>query len=193
MSAEYKTIIMAVGQTVSLNTRGRVFAVDSATDIFALRFDNAAEITASSKRIFGSVDSPEFSRVTLRNTSVSANTITYAVSYQQLKIETSVASIIATVTVAAMKHAPSTTLGSGLVALADATSSAAITNTNGKQFAVRNHASSTGALQIKDASGTIMDVLQPGDPAWTLETSGTFILTASGGAVNYSWAKVIYA
>ena len=192
MSQQYQTITLAVGESRSLNTRGRVFAVDSSTDNFQLRFNDQAEITASSKRIFGSVDSPEFSRVTLRNTSVSANTITYGISFQQIKIETSVASVIANITVAAMKHAPSTTLGSGIVALADTASSAAITNTNGKQFAVRNHTTSVGSLQIKDASGNIMDVLAPGDPPWTLETSGTFILTASGGACDYSWGKLIY-
>lgn len=192
MSQEYKTITLAVGETRSLATRGRVFAVDSATENFGLRFENNAEITASSKRIFGSVDSPEFNRVTLRNTGVGANTITYAVSFQQIKIETSVASIIANITVAAMKHAATTTLGSGIITLGSGASSAAITNVNGKQFAVRNHATSAGSLQIKDASGNIMDVLAPGDPPWTLETSGTFILTASGGACDYSWAKLIY-
>lgn len=193
MSQEYKTITLAVGETRSLATRGRVFAVDSATENFGLRFENQAEITASSKRIFGSVDSPEFNRVTLRNTGVGANTITYAVSFQQIKIETSVASIIANITVAAMKHAATTTAGSGIITLASGASSAAITNTNGKQFAVRNHASSVGNLQIKDASGNIMDVLAPGDPPWTMETSGTFILTASGGSCDYSWGKLIYA
>ena len=192
MSQEYKTITLAVGESRSLSTQGRVFAVDSATDSFALRFENQAEITASSKRIFGSVDSPEFNRVTLRNTSVVANTITYAVSFQQIKIETSVAQIIANVTISAMKHAPSTTLGSGIIALADTATSADITNVNGKQFAVRNHSTSAGSLQIKDGSGSIMDVLSPGDPPWTLETSGTFQLTADGGAVDYSWSKLIY-
>lgn len=192
MNADYKTITLAVGETRLLNTRGRVFAVDSATDAFALRFDNQAEITASSKRIFGSVDSPEFQRVTIRNPSVAANTITYAISYQQIKIETSIASVVASITVAAMKHAPSTTLGLGTPSLADGASSATITNVSGKQFFVRNLATSVGNLLIKDGSGTIMDSLAPGDPAWTLETSGSFILTASGGVVNYTGGKVIY-
>lgn len=192
MSQEYKTITLAVGESRSLSTRGRVFAVDSATDNFALRFENQAEIVGSSKRIFGSVDSPEFNRVTIRNTSVIANTITYAVSSQQIKLETAVASIVASVTISAMKHSPTTTLGSGIITLGSGASSLAITNTNGKQFAVRNHSTSVGTLQIKDASGNIMDVLAPGDPPWTLETSGTFHLTASAGACDYSWSKVIY-
>lgn len=192
MSLQFQTVILAAGASLAIQTRGKVFVCDSATDNFNIRADNSAEITMAAKRVFGSSTSPEFGRITIRNTSVATNTITFAITLQDVKIEQAVSSVIATITVAAQKNAPTTVSGSGIIALGSGSSTAAITNTGGKQFAVRNHATSVGTLQIKDGSGNIMDVLAPGDPPWTLETSGTFILTASGGACDYSWNKVIY-
>lgn len=192
MNLNYVSITLAAGASYAIHQPGRVFACDSSTADFALRFDNQAEITASSKRVFGSSTSPAFSRVTLRNTSGSSNTIVFAISFQDIKIEQQIASIIATITVAASRNAATTNSGSGITALADA-ATATFTNTNRKQIIIRNRSSSAGTLQIQDGSGNIMDELAPGDPAWTVESSGTFIIKASGGSVSYIVGQVIYS
>ncbi len=180
MSQQYQTITLTPGETRSLSTRGRVFAVDSATDAFGVRFDNQSEIVASSKRIFGSVDSPEFSRVTIRNTSVVANTITYAISYQQIKIETSIAQVIAQITVAAMKNAPSYTnfYTFPLDAAGGANDTASFTGLDGggqvrRSISVFNAASvaSGNVLQILDTDSVVGHELDPRQAVgW--ETSG---------------------
>jgi hypothetical protein len=60
------------------------------------------------------------------------------------------------------------------VALGSGASTAAITNTNGKQFAVRNHASSTGSLQIKDG---YVDV--PAKPGLGIEVDMDAVMKAN--------------
>lgn len=192
MNLNYTSVTLLAGQSYAIHQTGRVFACDSATADFALRFDNQAEITASAKRVFGSSTSPAFGRVTIRNTSGSTNTIVFAISFQDIKIEQQIASIIATITVAASRNAATTNSGSGIVALAS-NATATFTNTNRKQITIRNRSSSTGNLQIQDASGNIMDELAPGDPAWTVESSGTFIIKAVGGAVDYTVGQVTYS
>lgn len=192
MSLNYQSMTLAVGESRAIHTRGKVFVCDTATTGFMLRIENNAEIPMEAKRVVGSSTSPEFSRVTVRNSGVVPNTIVWAITSQDVQIEKQIASINATVTVAAQKNAPTSIAGSGLQVLTAGNSTGAITNPNGKQFFVRNHPASAGVLQIKDGAGNLMDALNPGDPAWTVETSGTFILTASGGNCTYSWGKVIY-
>lgn len=151
--------------------------VQAVTGTATISFEDGDPITVAQGDMFKADWPGVFNKITVNVAGAGSVTLVYGIG------ETNASS----------SSAPTTVAGSGIVSLADAASSAAITNVKGKQFAVRNHASSAGNLQIKDGSGNIMDVLAPGDPAWTLETSGTFILTASGGAVNYSWAKVVYA
>lgn len=195
MSQQYIPIVLGVGETRTLQTSGKVFVCDSSTGDFAIRFDNSAEITGSSKRAFGSSTSPTFNRVTVRNTSGVTNTVVYAISLSDIKIEQQIASVIATITVAASTNASTYTKGSGVQTL---TSGANISYTGldgsaaRRQIVVRNRSTSAGVLNIRDASGNIMDTLAAGDPPWTLETNGTINLHASGGDCDYTIASTFY-
>ena len=165
------------------------------TGVFYVRPGGGSDLEQNAGRTFGD-QSNEFSSLTFYNRTGTAINAYYYVGSVPYQPDPSVVAAIASLSVTVssiITHKATTTLGSGIVALASGASSATITNVNGKQFAVRSHTTSVGNLQIKDGSGNIMDVLAPGNPAWTLETSGSFILTASGGACDYSWAKVIYA
>lgn len=194
MTGSFFTITVPANSSRREVVSGKFFTCVSLTNTLSVRPSNGSELDLNAGREFGDA-SQEFSALTFYNRTGAAITTTFYAGPVPYKADPSVVATIAALTVnveSTITHKATTTLGSGIIALASGGSSAAITNTNGKQITFQNHATSAGALQVKDASGNIAAVLQPGDPPFAMETSGTFILTASGGAVDYSWLKLIY-
>lgn len=189
----YQTITLAAGASFAINTRGRVFACDTATADFALRVDNQAEVTMSAKRVFGSSTSPEFSRLTLRNPSGSANTILYAISSQDLKIESQVASIVATIT-ATGKNSPTYTKGT--TASLPTTQTQAFSGSDGtnvrKSFSVFN-SHLTDDLHVRGANGILMHIVPPRQ-GYPVEAGGSITLYVPGAnAITYAVCEVFYS
>ncbi len=193
MNQTYQSITLAAGESLAINKPGRVFACDTATADFALRVENQAEITASAKRVFGSSTSPTFNRLTIRNTSGAGNTIVFAISFQDIKIESQVASIVATIT-ATGKNSPTYTKGSSATLGAGATQ--AFTGSAGvnvrKSFSVFNtHA--TDDLNIRGANGTLMHVVAA-RTGFVVESGGSITLHVPGAAaITYAVCEVFYS
>ena len=176
----YQSITLAAGASFSLSRAGRVFACDSTTADFQIRFDNQAEMLCSSKRVFGSSTSPEFSRITFRNTNGVAITVVFAISDQDIQIEKQIAQIVANITVAASKNAATYTKGTS-EAIAGG-GNQAFTGVDGanvrKSFSVFNtHAADD--LNILAANGTIMHVCAA-RTGFVVESGGSITLTVPG-------------
>lgn len=180
---------------------GKFYACISSTDVFTVRTDNGSEIDSETGHYIGDDNSPEFGKLTFYNRTASPITVVYYAGMVFYKPKTSTVTTVVSigsvtitggsVNVPSMKEAPSTTLGSGILSLASGASTAALNNANRKMGIIRNRSTSAGNLQIKDGSGAIMDELKPGDPPWAVPTNGTFILTAVGGAVDYTFGQII--
>lgn len=201
MNASYQTITLAPGESRSFHSRGKVFACDSATDNFGVRFDDQSELTASSKRIFGSPQSPEFRRFTIHNTSGAANTIVFAVSYQSIVIEQQVASITASIT-ASGKNAP--TYSKGTAGVLPATGVGVVfTGLDGtksrKAFSIFNRETAASGLNIRVAAknfgaGHHIDgrqgyVMECGDQITLYGVDGA----GADAAVSYNIFEVFYS
>lgn len=193
MSLIFQTIILAAGETRAINTKGRVFVCDNASGDFAIRLDQSAEITMSAKRVYGSSTSPEFKLVTVRNTQAGTNTILYAITDADVQIEKQVASVIATITVAAMKNAPTYTKGTTGTVGGGGTAFSGLNGTDvRKTFSVfNNEAAGSGKnISVQGANGTVGHIVTP-QTGYVVEAGGAITLTGSGFA--YAAMETFYS
>lgn len=87
---------------------------------------------------------------------------------------------------------PTSLVGSGIMRLSSGETSQIFREPRRKQFAVRNHSTSTGSLLLLDADGNVFDSLASGAAPYTLETSGDFCVSASGGYCDYSVVQIVF-
>jgi hypothetical protein len=189
---QYKTITLGAGETRSLSVKGKVFAVDTATGSFTARFDSGAPFEGAAKRVFGSSTSDYFRRITITDTSGGGNTIVYAVSTSDIRIESAVTTVITGISV---KAASTYTKMSGAPAGATTTFSGTDSGRQRKQIIVQNREASGGNV-IEVSDNTNEDDyrlrLAPGQ-MWTAETNGIVKVTVPGATLEAGVFETFYS
>jgi hypothetical protein len=203
MSAtSFRTLTLPAGSALSPGivteqVSGRFYATVSTTGLFYVQANQGAQIEQNQGRRFGTPESKEFSKLSFFNYTASAVTLTYYAGATEYVPDPSVIATINTVNVNVSSQAASTyTKGSGIQTLT-AGNSNTYTGLDGvkvrKQIVIHNRATSTGVLDIKDGSGTLMYSLAIGASPFTLETNGTIQVTANGGTCDYTIAATFFS
>lgn len=179
--SNYRTISILPGDSVTMVAQGRVFAVVSCTADFQVRLGNGSPTTVSVNRILGSSTSPDrFKNITFTNPSVSTNDITFYAGDADIKLDTTIASVTASVTTI-VKDSPTYTKGSTAATGATTTFSGSDSGKIRKQIVIFNAEAAGGQnITINPNSGTGV-TLTP-QSMFTLITNGVIKITIPGGA-----------
>lgn len=193
----YKRTLTANSQ-VELSVPGSLFCVKESSGVFQVAFDDAdfSDVEVGIQFREGDDFTP-FKRVFLKNPTGADITCEVWIGTGRNVVDARLNTLVdRTINVSVTSQADSYTKGAGLPTLLSG-ASATFNGLDGankrKQIVLRNLGTSAGTLQIKDGAGTIMALLDPGDPPWTMESNGSYTITASGGNCNYSAGETFYS
>ncbi len=198
-----KEITLGPGELREFVIAGRYLRIKESTGVVKVQTDQGEFFDLEVGLAFGDETHPNFNSIFFKNPSTAVGiSVSFYVSNVPIT-DSRLNTMISRTTIVGAQAALTYFIGHGSPStnLASGASSAAMVGldnsqgawVNRKQLILRNLSSSAGALWIIDWTGlSVVDVLSPGDPPWTVESSGTFYLKAVGGAVDYIHGETYY-